>query len=68
LLRQPYVAAYDTVPESEYRIPEWIQDTVHTRNVVGVLPECMEQVRKIQGGLLQYRNAPDLFMQGTVPS
>ncbi len=56
--------AYDTVPESEGRIPEWIQETVHTRNTVTVLPECLEYVRSIKGRLLQYKDAPEEFMKG----
>jgi hypothetical protein len=58
------VPAYDTVPESEGRIPEWIQETVYTRNTVTVLPACLESVRAIQGRLVQYKNAPEEFMKG----
>ena len=56
--------AYDTVPEAEQRIPEWIADTVHTRNTVTVLPECLQQVQAIQSRLVQYRNQPEEFMRG----
>eukprot|EP01035_Chromulina_nebulosa_P031324 gene31324-41746_t len=60
---KPYVPAYDTVPQ--YRIPEWIAETVYTRNVVTVNQNCVDYVRTIQGKLLQYRNEPDEYMKGT---
>ena len=60
---QPYVPAYDTVPQ--YRIPDWIAETVHTRNVVTVNQTCVDYVRTIQEKLLQYRNEPDEYMKGT---
>jgi tRNA-Thr(GGU) m(6)t(6)A37 methyltransferase TsaA len=64
IVLQPYVPAYDTVPEAEGRIPEWIQETVHTRNTVTVLPACLDYVRSIKGRLVQYKDAPEEFMKG----
>ncbi len=56
--------AYDTVPAEESRIPEWIQETVYTRNTVEIRPHCEEYVRKIQNRLVQYKNAPEAFILG----
>ena len=61
---QPYVAAYDTVPPEDFRIPEWIQETVYTRNTVNIRPHCAEYVRKIQNRLVQYKNEPEAYLQG----
>lgn len=58
---QPYVPAYDTV--DNYRIPDWLADTVYTRNTVTVRPSVLEQVRGLQGQLVQFKNAPEEFVQ-----
>lgn len=62
---QPYVPAYDTVPAGESRIPEWIQDTVYTRNTVNIAPHCEEYVKSIKGKLVQYKNEPEEYIKGT---
>lgn len=58
--------AYDTVPAEESRIPEWIQDTVYTRNTVNIAPHCVDYIRSVQGRLVQYKNAPEAYIQGTL--
>ena len=58
--------AYDTVPAEDSRIPEWIQETVYTRNTVNIAPHCEEYIRKVQAKLVQYKNAPAEYIQGTV--
>lgn len=57
---QPYVPAYDTV--ADYRIPDWLADTVHTRNEVTVRPGVLDRVRALQGQLVQFRDAPEAFV------
>ncbi len=59
---QPYVPAYDTV--DNYRIPDWLADTVYTRNTVTIQKRCVDQVSAIQGKLSQFKNAPQEFIQG----
>lgn len=63
---KPYVAAYDTVPSSNYRFPEWIADTIETRNVVTVAEEVWENVRRLSPSLKQYKNDHVAFMQGVL--
>ena len=58
------MAAYDTVPPEDFRIPEWIKETVHTRNTVNIRPHCEEYVRKIQNKLVQYKNDPEAYLLG----
>jgi tRNA-Thr(GGU) m(6)t(6)A37 methyltransferase TsaA len=59
---QPYVPSYDTVPE--YRIPNWIKETVFTRNDVVVNPECVDAVKSIQKKLYQYKDDADEYILG----
>ena len=40
---KPYVPAYDTVPC--HRVPDWISETIATRNVVEVSAQVKQQVR-----------------------
>ncbi len=56
--------AYDTVPE--YRIPDWLADTVYTRNTVTVQKSVLDKVKSIQGRLYQFKNAPEAFVQALV--
>ncbi len=58
---KPYVPAYDTV--TPYRIPEWIESTVVTRNKVTIAPECLIYLEKVQARLKQYRNEPMEYIQ-----
>ena len=39
---KPYVPAYDTVPS--HRVPDWISETIATRNVVDVSAQVKQQV------------------------
>ena len=39
---KPYVPAYDTVPS--HRVPDWISETIATRNVVEVSAQVKQQV------------------------
>ena len=39
---KPYVPAYDTVPS--FRVPDWIAETIETRNTVVIAPDVLEQV------------------------
>ena len=56
VLWQPYVPAYDNVPEGLYRIPDWISETIYTRNTVTVLPRARDQVRGLVSQLRMYRD------------
>lgn len=54
--------AYDTVPE--FKIPEWIAETVFTRNEVTILPECVKYIHANKHRLKQYKNEPEEYIKG----
>jgi tRNA (adenine37-N6)-methyltransferase len=62
---KPYVPNYDTVEPC--KIPQWILETIDTRNTVIFAPEALESARskQLSSKLKQYRNQPDLYLQGS---
>eukprot|EP00606_Chrysophyceae_sp_TOSAG23-5_P001063 GSChrysophyteH2.ASY1.ANO1.916.1 assembled CDS len=61
---KPYVPVYDTTPDS--KIPQWIVDTVHTRNTVTVASDVPEKVGRLAKKLKQYKNDPGAFLSALV--
>lgn len=61
---KPYVPAYDTVPD--YRIPDWITETIDTRNTVIMSPLAVDKVGSMKKKLKQYKNDPDLFIKALI--
>ena len=59
---KPYVPAYDTVPN--YRVPNWISETIDTRNTVIIKADAIEQANKIQNKFKHYKNEVILFLNG----
>jgi len=59
---KPYVPAYDTV--SSFKVPQWIAETIDTRNKVLVAPNVEESVLAIASKLKHYKNDAKLFMAG----
>jgi hypothetical protein len=66
------VPADDTVPGdgglggTEARVPQWIQQTVGSRNTVTLAPECAAMARAIAGQLVQFRDEAELFLAALV--
>ena len=61
---KPYVPSYDTV--DDFRIPDWIQETIGTRNTVVVSDKARNDVFRIQKKLKQYKNEHELFLKALV--
>lgn len=60
---KPYVAAYDTVPD--YKVPDWIADTVHIRNTVTPFTQAtIDYVHTHKRRLVQYKDEPEEFLNG----
>ena len=54
--QQPYVHIYDSVSPDQCRIPDWIADTIGTRNTVVVQPEARTQARLLAVRMTLYRD------------
>jgi tRNA (adenine37-N6)-methyltransferase len=61
---KPYVPNYDTVEPC--KIPQWILETIDTRNTVLFALGAIESARSksVSSKLKQYKNEPDLYLQG----
>ena len=51
---KPYVPAYDTV--SPYRVPDWIAETIHTRNEVIIPQELIEIIKNKNSSITRIHN------------
>lgn len=54
--------AYDTT--ENFKIPDWIADSVFTRNTVTLEPSCVDYVHSIKHKLGHYKNEPEEFLKG----
>eukprot|EP01035_Chromulina_nebulosa_P018355 gene18355-24048_t len=57
---KPYVPSYDS--SNDYKIPQWIEETIDTRNAVTFLPSIINDVTKLQKKLKQFKNNIDGYM------
>lgn len=44
---KPYVHTYDSIPEGQSRIPNWISETIYTRNIVTISEIAKVQAREL---------------------
>lgn len=61
---KPYVPMYDTMDNP--MVPQWIEETIDTRNVVTVYADVPAKVKAICHKFKQYKNEHELFMQAVV--
>ena len=61
---KPFVPMYDTANEDPkgHKVPAWINETIHTRNVVTISASVPEQVLRIAKKLKQFKDEPDAFI------
>jgi len=62
---KPYVPMYDTV-SPEPRVPQWIMETIDTRNEVTVHKSVPDKVQRIEKKLRQYKNDGVAFLKAVV--
>ncbi len=55
---------YDTVPSAECRVPDWINETIYTRNTVSVSEKAHHSAIELQKTFEHYKNNITLFWKG----
>jgi|MDTB01.3.fsa_nt_gb tRNA (Thr-GGU) A37 N-methylase len=59
---KPFVEMYDSAPNAFF--PQWIMETIHTRNKVVIKDDILAKVERFQKKLKQYKNDAPAFLQG----
>ena len=59
---KPFVEMYDSAPNAVF--PQWIMETIHTRNEVIIKDDILAKVERFQNKLKQYKNDAPAFLQG----
>lgn len=62
LSEQPYVPMYDTV--TPCRVPDWIAETVETRNVVNLRLGVRDKLDQLVENCKLYKKDADAFLRG----
>lgn len=55
---------YDTVASGDVSVPDWIAETVETRNTVSLRLGVTDKVEKLSKKCKLYKNDPEAFLRG----